>query len=236
MPYCFEGKIRYSETGEDKNLTLPGVVNYFQDCATFQSESIGQRMDLLKERHRAWVLSYWQIVVKRYPQMGETIITSTWPYEFRSFLGMRNFTMSTPEGEALAWANSVWTYIDTQNGLPTKLKEEDLEGFVTEERLAMAYEPRKIGIPSGMQRKDAFRIQRVHLDTNHHVNNGQHIVLAFACLPEGFQVRQVRAEYKKQVFLNDVLIPFVLQEEHRVTVCLANEQEEPCSVMEFRCE
>ena len=236
MPYCFEGKVRYSETGEEKTLTLPGIVNYFQDCATFQSESIGQKMELLKERHRAWLLSYWQIEVKRYPQAGENIITATWPYEFRSFLGMRNFTMKTPKGETLAWANSVWSFIDTQNGLPTKLKEEDLEGFVTEEKLPMVYEPRKIALPAGMHREDAFRVQRIHLDTNHHVNNGQHIVLALSYLPESFPVRQLRAEYKKQVFLNDLLIPYVLQEDRRVVVCLADEQEEPCSVVEFRCD
>ena len=41
MPYSFEGRVRYSETGENGFLTLPGILNYFQDCSTFQSEEVG---------------------------------------------------------------------------------------------------------------------------------------------------------------------------------------------------
>ena len=38
MIYSFDGRVRYSETGENGLLTLPGILNYFQDCSTFQSE------------------------------------------------------------------------------------------------------------------------------------------------------------------------------------------------------
>lgn len=47
--YSFESRVRYSEIGEDGRLTLPGILNYFQDCCTFQSASIGQGMDVVKK-------------------------------------------------------------------------------------------------------------------------------------------------------------------------------------------
>ena len=34
MKYSFD-RVRYSEIGEDKSLTLNSVINYFQDCSTF---------------------------------------------------------------------------------------------------------------------------------------------------------------------------------------------------------
>ena len=37
-----------SEIGEDGNLTLPGLINYFQDCSTFQSEAIGEALRSFK--------------------------------------------------------------------------------------------------------------------------------------------------------------------------------------------
>ena len=80
MSYSFKGRVRYSEIGEDGCLTLPGIQNYYQDCCTFQSENIGQGMEALEERQRAWVLSSWQIVVNRYPGLGETIVALTAPY------------------------------------------------------------------------------------------------------------------------------------------------------------
>ena len=102
MAYSFSGRIRYSEIGENGLLTLPGVLNYFQDCSTFQSEAVGLGMKVLKERKRFWVLSAWQVIINRYPELGEDIRTSTWAYGFRGFMGMRNFTMDTEAGESLA--------------------------------------------------------------------------------------------------------------------------------------
>lgn len=70
MSYSFDGRVRYSEIGENGCLTLPGVLNYFQDCCTFHSESIGQGMEVLKLKGKGWVLSAWQVVVNRCPKLG----------------------------------------------------------------------------------------------------------------------------------------------------------------------
>ena len=115
MIYSFDGRVRYSETGENGLLTLPGILNYFQDCSTFQSEEVGLGLKVLKEWNRFWVLSAWQVIVERYPAMGEQIRTSTWAYGFRGFMGFRNFTMDTANGERLAYANTFWTYINREN-------------------------------------------------------------------------------------------------------------------------
>ena len=40
--YSFESKVRYSEVGEDTRMTLYSVLNYFQDCSVFHSESVGR--------------------------------------------------------------------------------------------------------------------------------------------------------------------------------------------------
>ena len=50
MGFSFDSRVRYSETGEDRKLTLNGILNYFQDCCTFHSESAGVGMDYLEKR------------------------------------------------------------------------------------------------------------------------------------------------------------------------------------------
>ena len=92
--YSFDSRVRYSEVGEDKKLTLNGIINYFQDSSTFQSEELHIGVGRLEELKRVWVLSSWQIVVDRYPSLCENIRISTWPYQFQVFLGWRNFTMT----------------------------------------------------------------------------------------------------------------------------------------------
>lgn len=66
--YTFESRVRFSEADHTELLTLPGLVNYFQDCSTFQSEDIGYGVESLKKSGQAWILSAWQIVVNRCPK------------------------------------------------------------------------------------------------------------------------------------------------------------------------
>ena len=179
------------------------------------------------------MLSSWQVVVNRYPRMGETVRTTTAPYEFRGFLGMRNFTMDTLEGERLAYANTIWSNINFETGRPEKLKDEDIAGYELSEKLVMEYAPRKIALPGNLEAGEAFAVQKHHLDTNHHVNNCQYVRMAADYLPEGFSIHQMRAEYKKQAVLNDVFYPLVGRGNGKVTVVLGNEQGAAYAVVEF---
>ena len=175
MRYSFESRVRFSEIGEDGCLTLPGVLDYFQDCCTFESEQTGVGMEVLKEQKRAWVLSAWQVIMKRYPKLGENINVTTIPYGFRGFIGMRNFILETVDGERLAWANSYWSFINTETGLPEKLTAADTDPYDLGEKMEMDYAPRKIALPKERKPQESFAVQKHHLDTNHHVNNCQYI-------------------------------------------------------------
>lgn len=57
MIYTFDSRVRYSEVDHQGTLTLPAMMNYLQDCSTFQSEDIGVGLSALRERKRAWLLS-----------------------------------------------------------------------------------------------------------------------------------------------------------------------------------
>lgn len=232
--YTFEGRIRYSETDSEGRLTMASLINYFQDCSTFQSEDLGLGPAYLKENHLVWVLSAWQIVVDRYPLLCEKVTTGTQPYELKGFLGYRNFVMLDAEGRYLARANSLWSLLDTGTGRPAVIPGEMTERYRLGEKLEMEYAPRKIAIPERGEEKEAVVVKKHHLDTNHHVNNQQFISIAMDYLPENFPVGQVRAEYRRQAFLNDILIPRVTGEEGRMVVVLGDADGKPYMTAEFR--
>ena len=96
--YSTDGRIRYSEVGTDRKLTMESLLDYYQDVATFQTEDLGIGIGYMMERGLAWILSSWQVVINRYPSVGERVRTSTIPYEWKSFLGYRNFLMETSDG------------------------------------------------------------------------------------------------------------------------------------------
>ena len=104
--YEFEARVRYSEIDHRGTLTLPALINYFQDCSTFHSETVGLGMDHLRQKKKAWVLSYWQIIADRYPKLSEKITVGTFATEFKGLFGNRNFYMKDEAGNLAACAYS----------------------------------------------------------------------------------------------------------------------------------
>lgn len=207
--YTFDGRVRYSEVGIDGNMTLESIIDYFQDASTFHSEDVGMGVEYFKSIHQVWVLSAWQICVNRYPHLCEKIVTGTVPYEFHGFMGCRNFIMETAEGEVLAYANSIWTLLDTEKMRPVKSSMEMMERYGIGERYPMDYAPRRIAIQQNGENKAPFRVKQHHLDTNAHVNNGQYVRMAMDQIPADFVISQVRVEYRKQAVLDNEIIPYV---------------------------
>ena len=108
--YEFDSRVRYSEVDHHGTMTVPALINYFQDCSTFQSEQLGYGMDVLKKEKKAWVLAYWQVIVKRYPKLCERITVGTFASGFKGMFGNRNFYMKDESGEQIACANSIWIF------------------------------------------------------------------------------------------------------------------------------
>ena len=231
--YWFDSRVRYSETDEKGLLSLAGIVDYFQDTSTFQSEDLGIGVSYLQSRNLVWVLAAWQIDVCEYPRLGEPIRTGTFPYEFKGFIGMRNFLMEDMRGKRLAEANSVWVLMDFKNDVPCRATEEMIGKYALEERLKMDYMPRKIALPAEGAEMEAIEVSRQHLDGNHHVNNGQYVHIAMGVLPDNRPIRRMRAEYRKQAHLHDILYPVVYEQGDRTVVSLQGEDKSPFAVVEF---
>lgn len=232
--YEMKSRVRYSEVGADRKLTLISLIDYLQDCATFHSEDLGLGLDYLEEKNMAWVLVSWQIVVDRYPKLGEEIEVQTWAYGFRSFYADRNLLMLGKDGEILARANSLWLLINLKTGHPMKALPEQVEKYGTGKKLDMDYAPRKIKQPESFEKLDPVEVYRHMIDTNGHMNNGQYVLIAREMLPAESSVRQVRTEYKNAAVLGDMLYPQIGQLDGAYVVRLDDANGKTFAVVEFR--
>ncbi|MBO5474168.1 MAG: acyl-[acyl-carrier-protein] thioesterase [Lachnospiraceae bacterium] len=234
--YTFDGRVRYSEVGVDSNMTIESLLDYFQDASIFHSEEVGLGADYFKEQHLAWLLSAWQICVNRRPRLCEHIVIGTAPYDFKGFVGLRNFWMKTKEGEVLAYANSIWSLMDVEKQRPAKVEADYGVIYHLEEKYPMEYAPRKIPIPADGVAMEPFAVRNHHLDTNHHVNNGQYVRMAMDYIPEQFEIGQLRVEYKNQAVLDDMVYPVAAVNEDRTlyTVSLNREDGRPYSIVEMK--
>ena len=233
--YTFNSRVRYSEVGEDCNMTIQSLLDYFQDCSIFHSEDIGAGIAYYKEKNQAWLMSAWQICVNRYPHLCEDIVIGTAPYEFKGFIGYRNFEMKTQEGEVLAYANSVWSLMNTQTMMPARPEPRMIERYGKEPRYPMEYAPRKIAMPEDGTACEPFVVKVHHLDCNHHVNNGQYVRMAMDFAPKDIQIKQLRTEYRSQARLGDTIYPMLSKEESegKYTVSLNSAEGKPYCIVEL---
>ena len=92
---------------------------------------------------------------------------------------------------------------------------------------------RKVEIPSEMEAKEAFKVQRFYIDSNQHVNNEKYILMAMEYLLDISRIKSVRVEYKNAAVLGDMIYPHVGIEDNKLTVLLGNEEMKSFAIVEF---
>lgn len=232
--YEFDSRVRYSEIDHRGTMTLPALINYFQDSSTFHSEELGLGMGRLKVEKKAWVLSYWQVIVERYPKFGEEITVGTFATEFKGLYGNRNFYMKDSSGTRTACANSIWVFMDLEKGRPARPTAEHIDPYGTCQPLDMPYEGRKIALPERSEDEEPFPVRKYHIDTNEHVNNCQYVQMALEMVPGDIRVRQLRVDYKKSAVLGDMIYPKLTAEQERTVVELCDADGKPYAIVEFK--
>jgi len=231
--YSFKSRVRYSECDEKSNMTLLALVNYLQDSVTFQSESLNLGVNHWEDNRAAWVLSYWHIIIERFPKLGEEICISTWAYDFTRFMGYRNFTIKDKDEQGIAYANSLWVYVDTETGKLKRVDEEQKLLYSTKSAYPMETLSRKVELPSKMEAKETFKVPRFCIDSNQHVNNEKYILMAMEYLSNNSRVKSVRIEYKNAAALGEIIYPHVKIEGNKVTVLLGDEDMKTFAVVQF---
>ena len=232
--YSFDSRIRYSEVDQNCHLSLDKLIDYFQDCSTFHSDSVGYGIKATEAAHRCWMILNWYIEIDRMPKLGESVTTVTWPYLFKSCRGGRSFGMKDAQGNWLAKADSHWVYLDTQKGGFATVPEEMGGRYGVEEQLKLLMDTKKVRVPADCEVREGIRVQKEHLDTNHHVNNGQYVRIALSQLPEDVDIASVKVEYRKQAMLGNVIIPKVKVEDGTYLVALCGEDDKPYAILEVR--
>lgn len=235
--YEYKKRIGFSECDTDRRFTITALIDAFQDCSTFQSEDLGIGFDVLAKKDLLWVINYWEVRIEKLPRLCDYVTVGTFPYSFKSCFGLRNFYLKDENDRYIVKANSMWTLIDSVSARPVKAPDFIREGYTIGPKLDMIYSPRKVMIPkdgeASVIEKEPIRIQKHHLDSNNHVNNGQYVKLALSELGSGSDISHIRIDYRKQARFQDVIYPVVYETGSETVVALYDEERKPFSVSQF---
>ena len=147
--YEIQERVRYSEVTEKGEMSLFSVVNLLQDCSTFHSHDVGMSIEVLQKKHRAWLLSAWNIELYALPKLYEKLSIGTSPHNFRGIFAYRNFWIQNEAREFYVKADSEWFSFDLEKGRPGKITEELIAPFKEREDVLHLPPPAKKNCFSG---------------------------------------------------------------------------------------
>lgn len=211
--YEMKIRVRYSEVDREGIARLHQILEYFQDCGTFQSEELGLGVEEDQKNHRAWYLIAWNVKIIRHPRMSEYIDVTTQAYKMRGFYGYRRYSIIDEQGATIVSAEAIWILMNTQKMLPMKVTKEIADIYVEKDADKTVRINRKISDDGEWKEYEPIEVTKQYLDSNNHVNNTVYALWTEDFLPEGACAKEVRIDYRKAAMFKETIQVFVQQQE-----------------------
>ncbi|MBR1686929.1 MAG: hypothetical protein IJ710_00145 [Prevotella sp.] len=220
--YSLNYKVTTSTCDSEGRLKLYSALQMMQDCSEMWIDSEPNVKQYFTEQNMAQLLAARQVEVIRVPEYKEELTVTTSVYGMKPMFGFRNTFIYDAEGHPCYKTWSMGAFVDKSTGKLKRVDDKTIASMSLEPQLEMTYKDRRIILPKteGEVQKPV-NVLRADIDYNRHMNNANYVRVAMELLPEGFEVRGVRVEYRVAAKLGDILIPTVFQSEESVIVSLA---------------
>ena len=147
--------------------------------------------------------------------------------------GFRNTFIRDAQGNPCYRTWSMGAFVDLATGKLARISDDAIASLTLEPKQEMNYRGRRISLPKQDDTvMDPVRVMRADIDYNRHMNNANYVRIAMELLPEGFEVRDMRVEYRIAARLDDLLTPTVYSIEGGYIVSLAVNGQ-PSAIIEF---
>jgi len=204
-----------------------------QDCSEMWIDSEPGVKQFFEEQNMAQLLASRQVEVIRVPEYKEELTVTTSVYGMKPMFGFRNTFIYDAEGKPCYRTWSMGAFVDKSNGKLKRVDDATIASMHLEPQLEMNYGDRRIILPKeGGEVLAQIKVLRADIDYNRHMNNANYIRMAMELLPENFDVKGLRVEYRVAAKLGDVLTPTVYRMDGGVVVALSIGSE-ACAIIEF---
>lgn len=222
-----------SSVGENGCLTLGAMVDYLQDCSTFHLDRLPDSKAYLKEHGLGMYLVSRQVDIRRMPKLGEELTVRSWIFDYNRSFENRNTVIYDKYDRPCICSYAIDVLVDLMTGKASMLPE-PLISLPTGHKFEMEYLPRRINLPSeNFEDMPTVAVRRYHIDYNHHVNNARYVSIASEFLPEGFEPKGLRIEYKKPARYGCIFYPRIAACDGSFFILLCDESQDIYAIIEF---
>ena len=230
-------KIRYSEMDYDLVLKPSALLQFLQDLASDNAESLGFGYSYVVSKNLAWFLLKYRMEFEDYPQGLYELTFKTKPRGYNKLFAFRDFEI-LEKGKRIGRAASTWALVDlnTKGMAPVSecLLDNPYMKPVEKREDDLAYG--KVKAPEKIDIEKTFEIRFDDLDVNKHVNNANYIVWAFEPLNIEFRkenkLKALDIVFKKEIKYGNKVLSQVEVQGHKTIHVVKNAEtgEELCLI------
>lgn len=175
-----EMRTRPSMCDENSLMSIPAILDMFQDTAGLHADSVGMGAFELEERGLFWIVSKIRLRISRRPQVEDLLEAVTWIQPAEKVSCERDWAISK-DGEQLAYVRSIWAALRRDNFRPGRLAD-----FYPDADFSIA-PPDDIPFTrmgknfDGAEPIGEYRIRSVDIDRGGHMNNVNYVRALLGC-------------------------------------------------------
>jgi acyl-ACP thioesterase len=231
--YTLNYKVTTSCCDSEGKLKLYSALQMMQDCSEMWIDSEPTARKFFSDNNMTQLLTTRQVEVVRVPRFKEDLTVTTSIYEVLPMYGFRNTFIRDAQGQPCYRTWSMGAFVDLATGKLARLSEDAIASLTLEDKQEMNYRGRRIILP----KQDGtvlppVKVMRADIDYNRHMNNANYVRIAMELLPEGFEVHDMRVEYRIAAKQSDLLTPTLYPIDGGYIVALAIDNQ-PSAIIEF---
>ena len=214
-------------------MKLYSALQMMQDCSEMWIDSEPGVKQYFTEQNMAQLLATRQVEIIQVPEYKEELTVTTSVYGMKPMFGFRNTFIYDSEGKPCYKTWSMGAFVDKIAGKLKRVDDATIASMKLEQQLEMNYKDRRIILPKDNGTTvDPIRVLRADIDYNKHVNNANYVRMAMELLPDDFEVKGLRVEYRVAAKPGDLLAPTVYHIEGGIIVSLSI-RDEISAIIEF---
>jgi len=231
--YTLNYKVTTSCCDSEGKLKLFSALQMMQDCSEMWIDSEPTVRKFFTDNNMTQLLATRQVEVMRVPLFKEDLSVTTSIYEVMPMYGFRNTFIRDAQRQPCYRTWSMGAFVDLGTGKLARIADDAIASLTLEPKLEMNYRGRRIILPKQDGTvMEPVKVIRADIDYNRHMNNANYVRIAMELLPEGFEVRDMRVEYRIAAKLGDMLTPTLYPIDGGYIVALAIDGE-PSAIIEF---
>ena len=209
--YSLDYQVTTSTCDSEGKLKLYSALQMMQDCSEMWIDSEPVAHKFFTDNNMTQLLATRQVEVVRVPRFKERLTVTTSIYEVMPMYGFRNTFIRDAQGQPCYRTWSMGAFVDLATGKLARIAPDAIASLTLE----------------------PVTVMRADIDYNRHMNNANYVRIAMELLPEGFEVRDLRVEYRIAAKLGDRLTPTLYPIDGGHIVSLAIDGQ-PSAIIELR--